>query len=132
MGFTRLRTGHDGVVRYQALYDDVKGHRRSTGTFATQGAADKAWQRAELRMAEGRMGDPARGRQRFRRYVLEEWLPNHQMEARTRENYTYYLDRHILPWFGAMRMIEVMPADVRTWITYLKNEKCRRMSSAIA
>ena len=122
MGFTRLRAGRDGVVRYQALYDDVKGHRRSAGTFATQGAADKAWQRAEIRMAEGRMGDPSRGRQRFRRYALEEWLPNHEMEARTRENYSYYLDRHIVPWFGSMRMIEVMPADVREWITHLKKE----------
>jgi integrase len=72
-------------------------------------------------MAEGRMGNPSRGRQRFRTYVLEEWLPNHQMEARTRENYSYYLDRHILPWFGAMRMVEVMPADVRAWIKNLQN-----------
>ena len=37
-------------------------------------------------MAEGRMGNPSRGRQRFRTYVEQEWLPNHQMEARTREN----------------------------------------------
>ena len=123
MGFTRPRTGRSGVVRYQALYDDIKGHRRSAGTFATEGAADKAWQRAELRLAEGRMGDPSRGRQRFRQYVLEEWLPNHQMEARTRENYSYYLERRILPWYGSMRMIEVMPADVREWITHLKKEK---------
>ena len=122
MGFTRPRTGRTGVVRYQALYDDVKGHRRSAGTFATRDASDKAWQRAELRMAEGRMGNPSRGRQRLRTYVLEEWLPNHQMEARTRESYTYYLDGRILPWFGHMRMIEVMPADVRAWITHLKNE----------
>lgn len=50
-------------------------------------------------------------------------MPNHQMEARTRENYSYYLDLHILPWFGSMRMIEVMPADVREWITHLQNEK---------
>jgi hypothetical protein len=71
-------------------------------------------------MAEGRMGNRARGRQRFRTYVQEEWKPNHQMEARTRENYTYYFDRHILPWFGSMRMIEVMPADVREWITHLQ------------
>src|SRR5215467_5611173 len=122
MGFTRPRTGRNSVVRYQALYDDVKGHRRSAGTFATEDAADKAWQRAELRMAEGRMGNPSRGRQLLQRYVLEEWLPNHQMEARTRENYTYYLNSRILPWFGPMRMIEVMPADVREWITDLKNE----------
>lgn len=73
-------------------------------------------------MAEGRMGNPSRGRQRFRGYVLGEWLPNHQMEARTRESYTYYLDCRILPWFGHMRMIEVMPADVREWITHLKRE----------
>jgi integrase len=123
MGFTRPRPGRNGVTRYQALYNDLKGHRRSAGTFPTEKAADRAWQRAEAKMAEGRMGNPSRGRQRFRRYVEEEWLPNHQMEARTRENYTYYLDRHILPWFGAMRMIEVMPADVREWITHLQSEK---------
>jgi integrase len=139
MGFTRPRAGRNGVTRYQALYDDVKGHRRSAGTFATEKAADKAWQRAEARMAEGRMGNPSRGRQRFRTYVAQEWLPNHQMEARTRENYSYYLDRHILPWFGAMRMIEVMPADVREWITHLQKENvsahviryCKTILSAI-
>jgi integrase len=43
------------------------------------------------------------------------------MEARTRELHLY-LDGRILPWFGHMRMIEVMPADVRAWITDLKNE----------
>jgi hypothetical protein len=139
MGFTRPRDGRNGLTRYQALYDDVKGHRRSAGTFATEKAADRAWQRAEARLAEGRMGNPSRGRQRFRAHVQEEWLPNHQMEARTRENYSYYLDRHILPWFGAMRMVEVMPADVREWITHLQNENvsahvvryCKTILSAI-
>jgi integrase len=122
MGFTRPRSGKGGIVRYQALYNDVKGHRRSAGTFTTEKAADKAWQLAEARLSEGRMGNPARGRQRFRKYVEDEWLPNHQMEARTRESYGYYLDLHIVPWFGSMRMIEIMPADVREWITHLQNE----------
>jgi hypothetical protein len=57
--------GRNGVVRYQALYDDLKGHRRSARTFATEDASDKAWQHAELQMAEGRMGNPSRGRQRL-------------------------------------------------------------------
>jgi Phage integrase, N-terminal SAM-like domain len=139
MGFTRPRDGRDGLTRYQALYDDAKGHRRSAGTFATDKAADRAWQLAEARMAEGRMGNPSRGRQRFRTYVEGEWLPNHQREARTRETYSYYLGRHILPWFGAMRMVEVMPADVREWITHLQNENvsahviryCKTVLSAI-
>jgi integrase len=121
MGFTRTRVGQDGVVRFQALYADVKGRRRSAGTFATDRAATRAWQRAEEQVAEGRMGDPRRGQQRFRRYVLEEWLPHHEMEARTRENYTYYLDRLILPEFGPMRMVEILPLDVRRWVTTLKS-----------
>ena len=42
------------------------------------------------------------------------------MEARTRETYTYYLDKHILPVFGSMRINEIQPADVREWVTDLK------------
>jgi integrase len=80
----------------------------------------RAWQKAEEKIAEGRLGDARRGRQRFARYVQEQWLPHHQMEARTRENYTYYLDRHILPAFGTMRLVEILPVDVREWVTELK------------
>jgi hypothetical protein len=88
MGFVRPRVGKDGVVRFQARYIDVKGSRRSAGTFSTEKAAIRAWQRAEDKIAEGRLGDPRRGRQKFQIYVLDEWLPHHQIEARTRETYT--------------------------------------------
>jgi len=122
MGCTRARIGRGGTVRFQALYTDVKSRWRSAGTFASEKAATRAWQRAEEKTAEGRMGDPRRGQQRFRRYVLEEWLPHHEMEARTRENYTYYLDRRIIPEFGPRRMIEVLPLDVRRWVATLKSD----------
>jgi hypothetical protein len=46
MGFTRTRIGQDGVARYQALYRDIKGRRRSAGTFPTVARAERAWQRA--------------------------------------------------------------------------------------
>ena len=46
------------------------------------------------------------------------------MEARTRENYTYYLGEHILPVFGTMRLIEILPVDVREWVTDLKTRGC--------
>jgi integrase len=121
MGFVRPRTGVGGTVRYQALYDDVKGDRRSAGTFNTWEKATRAWQRAEDRLAEGRLTDTRRGRQRFDRYVTKQWLPNHQMEARTREGYTYYLDLHILPAFGAQKMNTILPGDVREWVTDLKD-----------
>lgn len=52
--------------------------------------------------------------------MTEEWLPHHVMEATTREAYTYQIGKHILPWFGPMRMNEIMPAHVREWVTDLQ------------
>ncbi|TDE33643.1 site-specific integrase [Actinomadura sp. 6K520] len=122
MGQTRKRLGKDGKPRYTAYYDDIRGQRRSAGTFASKKEADKAWQRAEVKVSEGRTGEPARGRQRFRDYVENTWLPNHEMEASTREGYTYAIHKHLMPEFGGMRMVDILPEHVRAWITKLKNQ----------
>ena len=120
MGWTQKRKTKSGVERFRACYRDIRGQIQSAGTFAKERDADKAWQRAELKIAEGRLGDPRRGRQTFHRYVTEEWLPHHVIEASTREAYTYQLGKHILPWFGPMRMNEIMPSHVREWVTGLQ------------
>jgi hypothetical protein len=86
MGYVKPRAGRDGRTRYTACYLDLRGRLRSAGTFATKKEANRAWQAAEVKLAEGRIGDPRRGRQTFRRYVEEEWLPHHVMEAKTRES----------------------------------------------
>ncbi len=129
----------DGAVRYTALYRDLRGRQRSAGTFTTEKQADRAWQRAEARLAEGRVGNPRRGRQTFRAYVEGEWLPNHVIEATTRQCYTYVLNRHLLPELGPMRMAEIMPSHVRELVTELQVSgaspytiaKCRTILSAI-
>jgi len=120
VGFARRRVDTDGRVRWAAIYRDLRGRIRSAGTFTTEKAADKAWQRAEFRIAEGRIGDPRRGRQSFRRYVEQEWLPNHEMEPSTRQGYTYSINKHISPYFGKMRMVEILPSHVREWVAELK------------
>jgi integrase len=120
MGYAQKRLGRDGRPRYTAVYHDLRGERRSAGTFPNKKDANTAWQRAEAKIGEGRLSDPRRGRQTFRRYVTEEWLPNHVMEVTTREAYTYQIGKHILPWFGPMRMNEIMPAHVREWVTDLQ------------
>jgi hypothetical protein len=58
-------TGRTGTPQLRAL---PPGRRRER-------AANKAWQNAEAELRQGRVGDPARGRQTFRRYVQERWLP---------------------------------------------------------
>jgi hypothetical protein len=116
MGFVRIRVSGDGQTRYMALYADMKDRQRSAGTYATEEQARRAWQKAEDKISEGRLGDARRGRQKFQRYVEEQWLPHHQMEARTRENYTYYLGKHILPeeWVSDMKTAGVSPTVIRS------------------
>src|SRR3954447_18905990 len=120
MRFSRKRLSVDGKPRYTAYYNDIKGIRRSAGSYASKKEADKAWQRAEAKIAEGRLGDPRRGKQTFQQYVEEIWLPNHEMEPTTREAYTYSLYKHLMPEFGPMRMADILPEHVRQWVTKMK------------
>ena len=83
-------------------------------------AGDRAWQRAESRVAQGQLGEPGSGRQPFRDYAEKTWLPNHEVEATTRQTYSYILRKHILPEFGPMRIIDILPEHVREWVARLK------------
>jgi integrase len=121
MGFTRERAGAGGKVRYAATYRDLKGRQRSAGTFSSRRKADRAWQRAEGKVAQGYLGEPGRGRQAFGDYVEKTWLPNHEIEASTRQSYTYVLRCRVLPEFGSMRMIDILPEHVREWVAGMKS-----------
>ena len=67
------------------------------------------------------MGDPRRGRQTFGRYYEDQWLPHHVVEISTRQGYTYQIKKHILEWFGPMKMNEILPSHVREWVTNMIN-----------
>jgi integrase len=121
VGWLMERPGKNGRVTYTAMYRDLRGHKKSAGTFTSERQANRAWQRAEAHVASGRVGDPRRGRQTVRSYVEEKWFPNHVMEERTRENYRYILDRYLLPALGDFRMDDVMPGEVREWISRLQD-----------
>jgi integrase len=125
MGYAKKRVGKDGKPRYTAVYVDLQDRERSAGTFATKKEANDKWREAEVKQAEGRGTDPRRGRQRFRAYVEQTWLPNHVIEVSTLEGYTYQINRHIVPHFGNMRMIDILPSHVREWVTKLRNAGVR-------
>jgi integrase len=124
VGFARKRVGGNGRPRYTAYYRDTKDRECSAGTFPNKKDADRAWQRAEAKIAEGRLGDPGRGRQTFQAYAEQVWLPGHQIEATTRRSCTYSLYKHLMPEFGPMRMIDILPerlghASIATTEKYL-------------
>jgi hypothetical protein len=119
VGYVRTRYRRDGCPRHTAYYWDVRGHERSAGTFATKKGAVRAWRRAEVRTGEGRFIDLRSGRQPFARYVTQAWLAEHQMEANTRQGYTSVINRYLLPEFGAMRMVEILPSHIRDFLRRL-------------
>jgi integrase len=120
VGWVVTRADRDGKPRYLARYRDLRGCQQSAGTFATKREANAAWQKAEAKIAEGHLADPRRGRQTFRTYVEERWLPHHVVEPTTREKYTYYLYRYVMPEFGPMRVMDILPEHVREWITKMQ------------
>jgi integrase len=119
MGWVRKHTGRDGKARYTATYRDGRGRKRSAGTFSNKRDADRAWLQAELLLAHGRLGGADTGRLTFARYVDDVWFPNHVLEPSTREGYRYSIDKHLMPTFGPMRMIDVLPSHVREWVADL-------------
>ena len=121
MGQSRKRVGVDGKPRYTAYYEDLRGRRRSAGTYPSRKDADRAWQTAETDLRAGRPWDPATGRITFTSYVRLHWFPHHVLEPTTRESYRYNLDRRITPWFGPMKMADIQPSHVRQWVSDLIN-----------
>ncbi len=119
MGWVKERVGRHGRVTYTAMFRDLAGEERSAGTWSTEKRAIREWHKAEENIAAGRIGDPRQGRLKLRDYI-ESWLPNHQMEATTRENYIFAINKYILPELGDRRMAELMPVHVREWVTHLQ------------
>ncbi|MGQ0631652.1 MAG: tyrosine-type recombinase/integrase [Sporichthyaceae bacterium] len=120
MGWVQKRAGRDGKPRFTARYRDLRGAVRSAGTYRTEKEAARAWHGAEECLSLGRVGDPKRGRQTLAQFVETEWFPNHLIEATTRENYRYLLNRYVLPGLGHMRMVELLPFHVREWVGELQ------------
>lgn len=121
VGFVRRYDNKKGT-RYQALYLDAEGRQQSAGMYETKKDARKAWMKAEGRVLEGKIGDARRGRQTFHQYVEGTWLPNHRMEASTRQDYVYALNAHIMPYFANLKMGAITSEHVRDWITRLKKK----------
>jgi integrase len=138
MGYSEAREGKNGKIRHIAIYRDIRGKKRSAGTFNSEAAADTAWAKAEENIAARRITDPRRSRQTFERYVLDEWFPNHELELTTRQNYTYWIDKYILPELGGMKMVEILPVDIREWVGRMKKaanpptiRQCKAILNAI-
>jgi hypothetical protein len=53
---------------------------------------------------------------------LGEWLPHHLLEPGVRGDYAGQIHNHLIPFFGPMKMRDIMPEQVRQWVTYMKDK----------
>ncbi len=121
MGYVRCRQNKLKQRRYTAVYRDVRGIERSAGTFTRKAKAERAWKSAEAAVADGRYLDVDQGRKRFAEYARGTWLPQFAGEDSTIQGYGFYLEKYLIPEFGATRMIEITPGRVRAFYALLRD-----------
>jgi integrase len=114
------RKGANGKYRYRARYRDPRGVKKTVDTYKRARDAENAAEEAYQKSRAGRIGDPTAGKITFREYVTERWLPFHVMEVSTRQGYGYQIERHLIPRFGDMKMLDLRPLAIREWITHLQ------------
>jgi integrase len=122
MGWSVPHTAKNGRETHKAYYRDLRGETVYVGLYKTEKEADKAWQKAEARLEDGRLLNGKSGRAKFETYVTETWFPNHVVEQSTADDYDYRIKRHLLPWFGPLPMNQIYPGDVREWVTWMTKE----------
>jgi integrase len=121
MGYVRCPQNKLKQRRYTAVYRDVRGIERSAGTFTRKAKAERAWKSAEAAVADGRYLDVDQGRKRFADYARATWLPQFAGEDSTIQGYGFYLEKYLIPEFGATRMIEITPGRVRAFYALLRD-----------
>src|SRR5215207_563588 len=112
-----FRRPNKGEARFTGMYLGPDGRWRSAGTFPSKRAAQRAAQREEQLVEEGRWRDRRLGATTFASYVEETWFPSKHLEASTRAGYRSNLDRHFLPYFGHWPMSRILPSLVQGWVT---------------
>jgi integrase len=116
MAWVVARRGPQGI-KFKACYRDPSGAERSAGSYPSRRAAERAGQREEQRVREGRWHDYSLGTTTFREYVEKTWLPSKHIELTTRAAYYSNLDKHFLPFFGDRPMARILPSNIQEWVT---------------
>jgi integrase len=112
-----------GCYRDDVITDDGRRLRRQRSVILGR-VRDLSKRQAHVRLSE-RLAPINQGKQKperlitFERFVLERWEPSLYPTLRhsTQRNYRWYVRRHLLPFFGAMRLPEIGAADVQMFIS---------------
>lgn len=117
MAWALRKVTTSGQVRYKGMYRDPSGRQRSAGTYSSKAAAVAAAHEAAASISHGAWVDPTGTKVTFTDYVQHAWWPSRHLEVSTRAAYRSYLDKHLLPFFGATPIGRITPTMVQAWVT---------------
>jgi integrase len=119
MSTSTKRRGHvrqrgETFTAYWRARDENGGSvQRSKGGFATADAADRHLTKVLRDLDTGNYVEPARKQrtQTFALFVRDDWLPAVRSSLRpsTLSTYEHWLERHVLPHLGTLRLAEITP-----------------------
>jgi len=120
------------VGRYREDALDENGRRVRIQRAVVLGPVRQLGKREARRMLAERLAAINQGRHKpellvdFERFVVERWEPNILPTLRfsTARNYRHLIRRHLLPFFGQVRLAEIGPADVQMFLA----EKAKRFA----
>ena len=119
-----------GRYREDAIAEDGTRLRRQRSIVL--GPVRETGRREAQRLLSQRLGAINQGKHKpellisFERYVLERWEPNILPTLRysTARNYRHVVRRHLIPFFGNMKLPEIGPAEVQMFLA----EKSKRFA----
>jgi len=101
--------------RYRARFRDPNGHTRSV-TFDRLDDARRYLAGLGGGLVRGEFVDPAQARTRFDDWAEMWWQTTTGLRPTTRRIYRYFLDRHVLPYFGGRKVGSIDYATVELWL----------------
>ncbi|MGW4407244.1 tyrosine-type recombinase/integrase [Nonomuraea sp. NPDC004702] len=112
--FGNIRKRESG--RFQIRYPGPDGRLRTGATtYATRTEADRALTLIEAKMIAGDWTDPDRGKVLLGDYARA-WIKERPgLRPKTIENYTWLLDRHIMPALGGVQVDKITTQMIRAW-----------------
>lgn len=105
--------------RYRVRYRKPDHSQTDKRGFRTKREAEDFLSSVEVSKLRGEWVDPTRSRITVGEWAERWYEAQLQLKATTLSGYRYTLDRHVIPVWGAVRLVDIGHADVQAWVTKL-------------
>lgn len=109
---------HDGR-RYRVRYRTPDRRQTAKRGFRTKREAEQFLATVEVSKMRGEWVDPTRSRSSVASTAKEWFSAQVQVKPTTLSGYRHSLDKHVLPRWGSVRLIDVRHSDVQSWVGQL-------------